>query len=113
MDEKQMDKVNEAAEKFAEAVRESYETMGNRSIEAQEQSTKLTQNFFEGVIHELDRQSRSNEQFSRQMMEQTRKQQEAFQSLSQESANLYAEFLNSMLSYYQGGQQGGSGSSRS
>lgn len=46
MDESQMRRVNEAAEKFAEAVRESYETMGNRSAEAQEQSTKLTQNFF-------------------------------------------------------------------
>jgi len=105
MDEKQMRKVNEAAEKFAEAVRESYETMGNRSREAQEQSTKMTQNFFEAVIHELDRQSRSSEQFSREMMEQTRKQQEAFQSLSQESANLYMEFLNSMLAYYQGGSR--------
>ena len=103
MDDRQMRKVNEAAEKFAEAVRESYETMGNRSREAQEQSTRMTQNFFEGVIHELDRQSRSNEQISKEMMEQTRKQQEAFQSLSQESANLYMEFLNSMLTYYQGG----------
>jgi pyrroloquinoline quinone (PQQ) biosynthesis protein C len=78
--------------------------MGNRSKEAQEQSTKMTQNFFEGVTQELDRQSRSGEKISKEMMEQTRKQQEAFQSLSQESANLYKEFLNSMLSYYQGGE---------
>lgn len=110
MDDKQMKKVNEAAEKFAEAVRESYETMGNRSKEAQEQSTKMTQNFFEGVIQELDRRSRSGEKISKEMMEQTRKQQEAFQSLSQESANLYMEFLNSMLSYYQGGESKSGGS---
>lgn len=110
MDDKQMKKVNEAAEKFAEAVRESYETMGNRSKEAQEQSTKMTQNFFESVIQQLDRQSKSGEQISKEMMEQTRKQQEAFQSLSQESANLYMEFLNSMLSYYQGGESKSGGS---
>lgn len=103
-----MKRVNEAAEKFAEAVRESYETMGNRSAEAREQSTKLTQSFFESVIQELDRQSQSNQKLSEQMMEQTRRQQEAFQSLSQESTKLYMDFLNSMFSYYQGSEsQGG------
>lgn len=108
MEDKQMQRVNEAAEKFAEAVRESYETMGNRSAEARDQSTKLTQSFFESVIQELERQSQNNQQFSEQIMEQTRKQQEAFQSLSQESTKLYMDFLNSMFSYYQGGgRQGG------
>ncbi|MDN5697977.1 MAG: hypothetical protein L0G70_08405 [Rubrobacter sp.] len=108
MEDKQMQRVNEAAEKFAEAVRESYETMGNHSAEARDQSTKLTQSFFESVIQELDRQSQNNQQLSEQIMEQTRKQQEAFQSLSQESTKLYMDFLNSMFSYYQGGgRQGG------
>lgn len=107
MDDKQMRRVNEAAEKFAEAVRESYETMGNHSNEAREQSNKLAQSFFESVIQELDRQSKSSQQFSEQIMEQTRKQQEAFQSLSRESADLYMNFLNSMFSYYQRGGQSG------
>lgn len=111
MDEKQMQRVNEAAQKFAEAVRESYETVGSHSTEAQEQSTQLTRSFFESVIQELDRQSQSSQRLSEQMVEQTRKQQEAFQSLSQESANLYMDFLNSVLSYYQGGRRGGSSGS--
>lgn len=100
MDEQQAKKVNEAAEKFAEAVRESLQTVSNRSVEAQERSRQLTQNFFDSVVEQLQSQAESNRDASQEMMEHSRKQQEAFQQLSEESMNAYREFLNSMFSYY-------------
>ena len=101
MDNQQAKRVNEAAQKFAEAVRESYETVSGRSMEAQERSRMLTQSFFESVVSELEAQAQSGQQMSEELMEQTRKQQEAFQQLSEESMNSYREFMNSMLAYYQ------------
>ncbi|CAN5908946.1 hypothetical protein BH23ACT11_BH23ACT11_18740 [soil metagenome] len=101
MDNQQAKRVNEAAQKFAEAVRESYETVSGRSMEAQERSRMLTQSFFESVVSELEAQAQSGQQMSDDLMEQTRKQQEAFQQLSEESMNSYKEFLNSVFSYHQ------------
>ncbi|CAN5594175.1 hypothetical protein BH24ACT22_BH24ACT22_17840 [soil metagenome] len=101
MDNQQSKRVNEAAQKFAEAVRESYETVGSRSVEAQERSRMLTQSFFESVVSELEAQAQSGQQTSEELMDQSRKQQEAFQQLSEESMNAYKEFMNSMLAYHQ------------
>ena len=41
MDEKQQKQVNEAAEKFAEAVRESYQTVADRAVSAQQLNAEL------------------------------------------------------------------------
>lgn len=101
MDDQQTKRVNEAAQKFAEAVRESLQTVSDRSVEAQERSRALTQNFFESVANELQVQAQNSQQMSEELMEQSRKQQEAFQQLSEESMNAYREFLGSMSSYYQ------------
>ena len=75
MDDKQQKQVNEAAEKFADALKESYQSIADRSVSAQELNAQLTQQ---------------------------RKQQEASQALAQESVNAYMDFLNSMFSYYRG-----------
>ena len=101
MDNQQAKRVNEAAQKFAEAVRESYETVSGQSMEAQERSRMLTQSFFESVVSELEAQAQSGQQMSEELMEQSRKQQEAFQQLSEESMNSYKEFMNTMMAYYQ------------
>ncbi|MGB3633294.1 MAG: hypothetical protein WA982_04590 [Rubrobacteraceae bacterium] len=101
MDNQQAKRVNEAAQKFAEAVRESYETVSGKSMEAQERSRMLTQSFFESVVSELEAQAQEGQKVSEELMEQSRKQQEAFQQLSEESMNSYKEFMNSMLTYYQ------------
>ena len=102
MDERQQRQVNEAAEKFAEAVKESYQALADRSVSAQELNTKLTQEFFNGVINNLRTQAENNRALAEDLIEQQRKQQEASQALAQESVNAYTDFLNSMFSYYRG-----------
>lgn len=102
MDERQQQQVNEAAEKFAEAIKESYQALADRSVSAQELNAQLTQNFFNGVINNLRTQAESNRALASDLIEQQRKQQEASQALTQESVNAYTDFLNSMFAYYRG-----------
>ena len=102
MDERQQKQVNEAAEKFAEAIKESYQALADRYVSAQELNAQLTQDFFNGVINNLRTQAESNRALAEDLIQQQRKQQEASQALTQESVNAYTEFLNSMFSYYRG-----------
>jgi hypothetical protein len=102
MDEKQQRQVNEAAEKFAEAIKESYQALADRTVSAQELNAQLTQEFFNGVINNLRTQAESNRALAEDLIEQQRKQQEASQALTQESVSAYTDFLNSMFSYYRG-----------
>ena len=102
MDERQQRQVNEAAEKFAEAIKDSYQALADRSVSAQELNAQLTQEFFNGVINNLRTQAENNRALADDLIEQQRKQQEASQALTQESVNAYMDFLNSMFSYYRG-----------
>ena len=102
MDQKQQRQVNEAAEKFADALKESYQSIADRSVSAQELNAQLTQDFFNGVINNLRTQAEGNRALSEDLIEQQRKQREASQALAQESVNAYMDFLNSMFAYYKG-----------
>ena len=102
MDQQQERQINEAAEKFADAITESYRTVSERAVSAQELNAELTQNFFNGVINNLRNQAESNRQMTQQLAENQQRQREATQALTQESVNSYMEFVNSMFSYYQG-----------
>ncbi len=105
MDERQQKQVNEAAEKFAEAIKESYQALADRSVSAQELNAQLTQDFFNGVINNLRTQAENNRALAEDLIEQQRKQQEASQALTQESVNAYMDFLNSMFAYSRQGPQ--------
>jgi hypothetical protein len=102
MDNRQQQQINEAAEKFAEAIKDSYQAIADRSVSAQELNAKLTQDFFNGVINNLRTQAESNRALAEDLIEQQRKQQEAAQMLAHESTNAYMDFLNSMFAYYRG-----------
>jgi polyhydroxyalkanoate synthesis regulator phasin len=102
VDQRQQKQVNEAAEKFADALKESYQSIADRSVSAQELNAQLTQDFFNGVINNLRTQAEGNRALSEDLIEQQRKQREASQALAQESVNAYTDFLNSMFAYYKG-----------
>ncbi len=102
MDEKQQKQINEAAEKFAEAIKESYQAVSDRSASARELNAQLTQSFFDGVMENLKAQSEGNQALAEDLIEQQKKRGEASRALAQESVNAYMDFLNSMFSHYQG-----------
>ena len=97
MDERQQRQVNEAAQKFAESLTEAYRAVAGRSVSAQELNAQLTQEFFNSVINSLRTQAESNRALAEDLIEQQRKQQEASQTLAQESVNAYMNFLGSVF----------------
>jgi hypothetical protein len=102
MDDRQQRQVNEAAERFAEAIRESFQAVTERSVSAQQLNAELTQSFFNSVIDNLRAQTEGNRGLARELAEQQERQQEATQAIAQESVGAYMDFINSMFSYYQG-----------
>jgi uncharacterized protein YktB (UPF0637 family) len=109
MDREQEEQVNLAAEKFAEAIRESYQALADHSVSAQEPNAQLTQDFFNGVINNLRSQAGSNRALAENLIEQQHKQQEASQALTQETLKAYMDVLNSMFSFAQGSTQAAQG----
>ena len=109
MDQQQQDQIDQAAEKFADAVRGSVQTMGDRAVSAQELNAELVQNFFNSVIDNLQKQAEGNRQMTQQLADQTQRQQEATQQLTQESVGAYMDFVNSMFAFSQQAQQSGGG----
>lgn len=101
MDNQQARQIQEAARAFAEAMRESLRITSARSEEARERANHLTQSFFESVMAELQAEAARNQAASQRLVEQSRRQQEAFRQMSEESLTLYRNFLGSISSYYQ------------
>src|SRR5215203_4443379 len=101
MDEQQQQRVNEAAEKFANALRESYQTVASRGESAQQLNAEMTQRFFNTVINHLQRHAEANVQVGQELAGQAQRRQEAFRQLTQESVQAYMDFINSLFSYAQ------------
>jgi hypothetical protein len=57
MDENQQRQVDEAAEKFAQVIANSYRAVAERGVSAQQLNAELTQSFFNGVIDNLRAQA--------------------------------------------------------
>lgn len=102
MDEGQQRQVNEAAEKFAEAIRESFQAVAERTVTAQQLNAELTQSFFNGVIENLRAQTEGSRAMAEELIGQQERQRDAAQAMAQESVGAYMDFINSMFSYYQG-----------
>jgi hypothetical protein len=107
MDQQQQQRINEAAEQFAAAVRESYRTVADRGESAQQLNAELTQQFYNAVINNLRQQTEEGQRMSQELREQQERQRQAAQSLTQESVSAYMDFVNSMFSFYQGSAQQG------
>ena len=99
MDDQQQQRINQAAQEFANAVVESQRAIAERSISAQQLNTELTQQFFTNVIEHLQRMGEETRGATQELAEQTQKSQEAAQALAQESADVYMNFLNSMTPF--------------
>ena len=99
MDDQQQRRINEAAEQFTNAVTESYRTLTERATSTQELNAELTQQFFGAVIENLRRQAEETRGASQELADQTQRTQEAAQALTQESVDVYMDFLNSMFSF--------------
>ncbi len=98
-DEQQQQRVNQAAEEFASALKESYQTMASRGESAYDLNAQLTEQFFNSVVNNLQTQAEANRQTGEQLAEQAQRGQEASRQLTQESVQAYMEFVDSMFSF--------------
>ena len=105
MDEQSQQRINEAAEQFADALVESYKVAVERGASAQEEGAQLTEVFFNQTINNLRAQVEENRQATERLTEQHQRQAEAAQTITEESVEAYMDFMDSMFSYWQGGIQ--------
>ena len=101
MDEQQQQRVNHAAEEFADALKQSYQAVSERGQSAYEVNAQLTEQFWNRVVENLQTQAEANRQTGEQLAEQTQRRQEAERQLTQESVSAYMDFVNSMVSFGQ------------
>jgi predicted RNA polymerase sigma factor len=105
MDQQSQQRINEAAEQFADALVQSYKVAVERGASAQEEGAQLTEVFFNQTINSLRAQAEENRQATERLTEQHQRQAEAAQTITEESVGAYMEFIDSMFSYWQGGVQ--------
>ncbi len=101
-EQQQQQRINEAAEQFATAIRDSYQAVADRGVSAQELNAQLTQDFFNRVIENLRTQAEDTRQMGQQLADQQQRAAEAGQTLTQESVDAYMDFVNSMFTFWQG-----------
>jgi len=103
VDDQQQQRVNQAAEEFANVLKESYQAVSERGQSAYEMNAQLTEQFWNRVVENLQTQADANRQTGEQLAEQTQRGQEASRQLRQESVQAYMDFVNSMFSFAQQG----------
>ncbi len=101
MDEQQQRQINAAAEKFADALKESYQAVAGHAVSTQQLNTELTQNFFNSVIDSLRRGTESDRELAQELIKQQERQREASQEMAQECVAAYMKLMDYMFSYYQ------------
>ena len=104
-DQQSQQRINQAADQFTDALVQSYKTVAERGVSAQEGSAQVTEVFFNQTINNVRAQAEENRQATQQLADQQQRQAEAAQTLTQESVGAYMEFMDSMFSYWQGGIQ--------
>src|SRR5919112_3664769 len=104
-DQQSQQRINEAADQFTDALVQSYKTVAERGVSAQEGSAHLTEVFFNQTINNLRAQAEENRQATQRLADQQQRQAEAAQTLTKESVDAYMELMDSMFSYWQGGLQ--------
>ena len=112
MEKEQQQRIDAAAEQFADAVKTSYQAVAKHGKEAQELNAELTQQFFNSVNEHLRTHAEENRQLTQELADQSKRQQEAGKQIAQESVEAYMEFMNSVFSFSQGAAQGGAKTSK-
>ena len=98
-------RLNEAAEQFADALVQSYQAVSELGVTTQERNVQLTEEFFNRVVSNLRTQADANLQLSEQIAKQQQRQVEAAQDLTQETVDAYMDFASSLFGFWQRGTQ--------
>ena len=97
--------VNEAAQRFAETLADSYRLVYEQAAESGERQERRAREFSELVAKNLREQTEASRSAAQQLSEQAARQREAGQALTRESLEAYAEFLDDAFSRYRSGTE--------
>jgi type IV secretory pathway VirJ component len=95
--------VNEAAQRFAETLADSYRLVYGQATESAERQQQRAQALSDLVQGNLEEQAEAGRANVQQLTEQASRQQEAGQQFARESVEAYAQFLNDAFSQYRAG----------
>ena len=104
--------VNEAANRFAETLAESYRVVYGQASESAERQQQRAREFSELVSSNLSEQAEDARANAQQLSGQAARQQEAGQALAQESVEAYTRFLDDAFSRYRSGTEQAAQSAR-
>jgi hypothetical protein len=99
VDERDVRRNREAAERLDKITREGYKTAVDQAFEAQKSGMRLSRRFFENWVETLDDHAELNRRAYSNLQELVREQREVFQELSRESGDAYDGFLDSLNAY--------------
>jgi chromosome segregation ATPase len=102
MDNQQQQRINRAAQEFADALVAAYKTTSDSTVVAQQLGAQQIEYFFDTVINNLRTQAEGTLQVTQQLADQQLARESA-QDLAQMSTDNYMDLLDSMFSFYQGG----------
>ena len=102
MDERDVRRNQEAAERLDEINREGYRSAVDQAFEAQKSGMRLSRRFFENWVETLDDHAELHRRTFSNLQEIVREQREVFQELSRESGDAYDGFLDSLDDYQEG-----------
>jgi hypothetical protein len=99
VDERDVWRHREAAERLDEITREGYRSAVDQAFEAQKSGLRLSRRFFENWVETLDDHAELQRRTFSNLQELVRDQREVFQELSRESGDAYDGFLDSLDVY--------------
>ena len=99
MDERDVRRNREAAERLDEIAREGYRSAVDQAFEAQKSGMRLSRRFFENWVETLDDHAELQRRTFSNLQELVKEQREIFQELSRESGDAYDGFLDSLDVY--------------
>src|ERR671913_1695301 len=101
MDERELRRNQEAAERLDRLAHQGYRTAVDQAFEAQKSGMRLSRRFFENWIETLDDHAELNRRTLGSLQRLAREQREVFRALSRESVDAYDGFLDSLDAYQQ------------
>jgi hypothetical protein len=92
--------VSEATWNWTRAANDTSKALANTAVAAQERSMRYAQSMFENGIEVVKSHTQETHALTQTLVEQSQKQQEAFQTLVHEATEAYTGFFSTMFSYY-------------
>ncbi len=100
-----MEKANKAVEQLAKTTGDSYKTVIDHTVALQERNVRFAQGLVDGMIGELRQQAESNRAMTQELVERAERQREAFQTLVEESLDMYPDLFDAPFAYFRQGME--------